>query len=185
MPAPLKSGEESSGEPRLHDRPLSLTDEQMPKDSLEALLDALPSRSLPATPLAKKRSETVNYSPPVSPMFTEPTVSPSSNIIPVEINFSSDNLDEIANIADETIIKSHKESSTTSNKEVVSASQEDVDPQQIFLNRELAWDKIREVLQVSSLFSNESYDMLPVEDQEWMKSSSGLEQLRAFLAVCD
>ncbi len=200
-PAPLKLAKESSEEPRLHHRPLSLTDEQVPMDALEVLLDAMPSRSLPATPLAKKRSETVNYSPPVSPMFAEPT-SPASNTVsvPVEINSSSGSLDVknedamIMNSNEESLVNvdtQHVEEPTGTEMDVpftgyivAKESQKDPDPSQESLSsfKELTWNEIREILKVSD---QTQCNILPNEDQEWTKHSSGIEQLRAFLAVCD
>ena len=50
------------------------------------------------------------------------------------------------------------------------------------------WDIIRQSLESEGAVMSEcaiSYDQLPEQSQEWMKHSSALEQLRAFLAACD
>lgn len=196
-PAPLKVDKESTVEPRQQHRPLSLTDEQVPMDALEVLLDAMPSMSLPATPLAKKRSETVNYSPPLSPMFAEPVASPTSIAVSMPILSSGDSLDENIMDSNDDIVESVKqdlpatpeiEASACSAKDVQGGTDSDQGAVSYLKESQeigSTWDKIREVLQVSDQTQSASSEMLQNEDQEWMEHSSGLEQLRAFLAVCD
>ena len=168
----MRVRKDSSEEPRFHNRPLSLIDEQvpMPMDALEALLESQPSRSLPTTPLAKKRSENVNYCPPISPVFAESTESPTNNVlisVPAEIHCSEDEKKSVgAPCLTSASIHSEPRQEPVQLKKEISA-----------------WDQIRELL----LKSDQTQPALSgnSEGQEWAKHSTGIEQLRAFLSVCD
>lgn len=52
----------------------------MNRDALEVLLDANPSRSLPATPLAKRRSNPLLFNPTDEPMFVDPMMTLPANL---------------------------------------------------------------------------------------------------------
>ena len=236
-PVPLKIRNESDEQPtHLHDRPLSLVDDQVPRDTLEALLDFVPSHSLPATPLAKKRSDIMQLSPPESPMFTgpespmftgpespvftgpkspvftgpespvftgpespvftdpeslgpespgpesplsSPELPTSSVTLPVDDDLPDENSHDVTVVAMDVPVGSHSKPVTT-----VQPSEEI----KRFQERNFVWDKIHEVLEESekaTSTSEKSYDSLPDQDQDWLTHSNGLEQLRAFLAVCD
>lgn len=240
-PTALKIRTESSTEPQLHDRPLSMIDDEIPKDTLEALLDVMPSRSLPASPLVKKRSDTVNFSPPESPLFIDPLLSLPPSLptsVPVEVySFTFPETDEKADtstaiVIDELSTNTNEEATVSTVMDQPSTSadstatpaividepptpnndaesdpvpKQESSPEVITTSKDAKeiesspkvtavkeieekvyiWDKIREILHESDQPSNISYDSLPKEEQVWMEHSSGLEQLRAFLDVCD
>lgn len=230
-PVPLNIRNESDQHPtHLHDRPLSLIDDQVPRDTLEALLDFVPSRSLPATPLAKKRLDVMQFSPPESPMFTGPespgpeslmftgpespgpespgpgspgTESPGTespgpeshgpessgpesllsspelptNSVTMPVGVPGEDLGDVTVAMSEPVGSHMPTVEHTPSEEI-----------KIFQERNFIWDKIHEVLEESDKVtsaSDMSYDSLPIQDQDWLNHSSGLEQLRAFLAVCD
>lgn len=176
-PPPLRI---STKEPPFPHRPMSLVDDEIPRDTLAALEDVVPSRSLPATPLARKRTDPLLFSPPESPKFTDPETplltpdSPATAVtIPVEINYVPVSGGAAEGNHDD---EGQKEISSHYVPEAVVKFQE----------RLFIWDQIRESLESDDCPHDMSYyDVLPKEDQEWMEHTSGVEQLRAFLAVCD
>jgi hypothetical protein len=156
-PSPLQIRRGLQEQPQYPNRPLS---DDIPKDMLAALDDIVPSRSLPATPLTKKRSDPTHFSSPESPVFTDPVTPDSPTMaIPVEVNDVS--ASGVANDGRLEHINKQDESEKIK-------------------GRHFVWDKIRENLDSDEVYS-QSYE----EEQEWMNHSSGLEQLRAFLAVCN
>lgn len=210
VPAPLNLPKDSSREPQLHNRPLSLNEDEIPTDTLEALLDVMPSRSLPATPLTKKRADHLNLSPPDSPIFDNPPSTPSTppasvtTVPAIEIHHSppvektiengfeepsaSNNQEQPAIIIVETPAAPVTPAASTVEPEQVSAAEMAISSEvQKILQQEYTWDRIREVLQEADNHGdNVSYDILPKQDdQEWLQHSNGVDQLRAFLAVCD
>lgn len=201
VPAPLTISKDSSGEPQFHNRPLSLHGDEIQKDTLEALLDVMPSRSLPATPLAKKRSDHINLSPPESPAFDKPPSPPAimTTVPVVEINYhppveSTDPTVEsgyekpLSNTGSNGVELPAQEQVSSVEPEQTSAANLNNEVQKI-LTKEYTWDKVREVLQEADknhCALDISYDVLPKDDeQEWLQHLNGIEQLRAFLAVCD
>ena len=161
VPAPLQIRKEFNEQSLKHDRPLS---DEIPQDTLAALEDVIPSRSLPATPLTRKRSDPTNLSSPESPVLTDPETpnSPAVMTVPVEVS-------PVNHAAEaETTFRKQQEASNKIEK---------------FNERKFVWDEIREKLQSADVVGV-SHDLVE-EHQEWMIPSSGLEQLRAFLAVCD
>lgn len=180
-PPPLQI---STKEPPFHDRPLSLIDDEIPRDTLAALEDVVPSQSLPATPLARKRLDPVHFSSPESADPETPLTpdSPTTVItIPVEINYIPVN----GGMPEDN----HEDNIRDSDSKEISAHVKQHVPEAIrkFRERQFVWDKIREYLEAEeeACAHDLSYDVLPKEDQEWMEHSSGMDQLRAFLAVCD
>lgn len=162
--------------PTLHDRPLS--DEISTQDTLAVLLNADPSRSLPATPLARKRAENIYFSPPESPVTDPETpLSPDSpaNVVtvPVEVNSMRDETSDVT-------------SPCSSSPSIGTKKDVEMDIKN-FEEQHSMWDKIRKALESDEpVFAHDlSYDILPKQDQEWMNESTGMEQLRAFLTVCD
>lgn len=183
-PPPLKMREQSSSnEPQLANRPLSLNENEVPQDTLKALVDTLPSHSLPATPLTKKKLDQLSISPPESPTYNDPAVTPSPvdvGIIPtIEIGVKDPNVIS----SDQPSLDVHN---TTAKESVSTVKVEQSSSKEVekLKQQEYIWDKIREVLQEADN-DDMSYNTLPEENQEWMQHSSGIEQLRAFLAVCD
>lgn len=153
VPTPLQIRKE---QPLHYDRPLS---DEIPKDTLVALEDVVPSCSLPATPLARKRSDPDNF----SSEFSDPETVSTPNVVtvPVEINY--------------VVVKEDKEL-YYGEPELQEASS-DV---KRFQERQFVWDQIRENLESDEVICAHS-----VSDQELANHLSGLEQLRAFLAICD
>lgn len=167
-PAPLQIRKEFNERPLHHDRPLS---DEIPKDTLVALEDIVPSCSLPATLLAGKRSASTRSSSPESLMFSDPETALTPNSpanLPVEVNYVPVKEDEAAN--------EELRYGETKQQEVPS----DIER---FQERRFVWDQIRENLESDEVVCAHSVSC--EEDQELMNHSTGLEQLRAFLAVCD
>lgn len=161
VPAPLQIGKEFNEQSLKHDRPLS---DEIPQDVLTALEDVVPSRSLPATPLVRKRSDpTPHLSSPETPDPETPNSPACVMSVPVEVSYPPVNNDAA-------------EQDSTSGKHLGAPSEIER-----FNDRQFVWDEIREKLLSDDTVASEEYQ----ENQEWMAPSSGLEQLRAFLAVCD
>lgn len=158
----------------------------------------MPSRSLPATPLTKKRSEHLNLSPPETPIFDTPTPSSppaSATVIVVpQIEVNSLPPDDEIN-TEEKIPQENKVEAPTIEvvrPDIATASADAAaEVQELLQKRCTQWNKVQEVLQEADsnglpLDEGMSYDVLPKQDDEvWMQHSSGIEQLRAFLSVCD
>lgn len=185
-PAPLKIRKDSNEEPpQLHSRPLSLIDNEVPKDTLEVLLDAMPSRSLPATPLARKRSDHQQFYPPEPPISINVMSALTATVPVVEVNCSSPlehpniTVEDYSSHANSN--EKHMESGSTDiTKEKFVAVSSEVKKVQ---EAKYIWDEIREILLSSEQSETQcALDNPPIEDLE---HASGLEQLRAFLSVCD
>ena len=157
---PIQIGKEFDEGSSHQNRPLSLTEDEFPKNTLAALVDIVPSRSLPATPLAKKRFISEESSPPESPTLADPGTPDSAAGVMVEVHVSP------------------RELRTSDGEELVPEVHE----------TSFTWDIIRHSLESEEAVMSEcamSYDQLPEQSREWMKHSSALEQLRAFLAASD
>lgn len=64
-----------NSKPHLHsNRPLSMVDNTLTEDALDVLLDSKPSRSLPASPLAKRRNNPSSFCPSEELAFVDPTM---------------------------------------------------------------------------------------------------------------
>ena len=161
-----------------HDRPLSLTQEDLPLDTVEVLLDAMPSQSLPATPLARKRSLEVNITPPDSPTFVDQSSFPST---PLEME------KEIIEDDIENEIIEHEAENVTGYAGIKAPILESESRE--ILEKKYTWDMIRDVLQEADN-STVNVDVsctviVPEQNVEWMQLSTATEQLRVFLSVCD
>ncbi len=78
-------------------RPLSLIEDSMPMDHLEQLLDAQPSHSLPATPLARRRSNPMLFPQLEQKLAIDPTMTLPSKLPSLTVsapNEDSDNESE-------------------------------------------------------------------------------------------
>lgn len=159
---------DSLPEQQMSERPQSLHNDEASQDALEVLLDDMPSVSLPATPLTKRREDPVNFSPPSSPhsvdvemLLGEDTSSPRNSQLPTQ---------------KPVFTYETPASETLDSEENVGIALEK------FKLQRFTWDEINEILESQS--SETNHDVLP-EEGIWTTKSSGIEQLRAFLEVCD
>ncbi len=181
-PAHLRVKKESSEGPALHNnRPLSMIEDETPNlDFLETLLDVAPCRSLPATPLARKRSDI--YPPGKDISF------PSISSVVDESVVSGD--DVLHNLSDITTTSVESNEQLNSDYPVNKLQHSDVNTVtevNIATEKGSTWDEVREFLHQKTSASTPSLpsDILSSDDQIWMKQSCGIEQLRVFLTVCD
>ena len=167
-PPPLQIRQE---DPPHHSRPLSLVDDEtIPPDTLAVLVDVVPSRSLPATPLSKRRH--VELSPPESPLSTAPE---PDNVVAVPIPVPT------------PMPSSETSKGNTEKRQSSPPSETAANATQKFRDQSL-WDKIRDILESDDTaceITTSSYAQVPEQDQPWLRHSNALEQLRAFLSVCD
>lgn len=168
------SGQPSEGEPSpVHvQRPVSM----MTPTKLEPVVEPPPTpRSLPNTPLTKKR-DVLEPSSPQSPLSFEYTAAPSeeSHSIPSHTSTPARGLSPRA------------ETSETGPKEPVKPAPTGAEPVILeFLSKRYVWDDIREFLEsLPEKSEGYSYDELPPEENSWNDKPTGVEQLRQFLAVC-
>ena len=150
-------------------RPVSM----MTPTKLEPVVEPPPTpRSLPNTPLTKKREP----SPPQSPLSLEYTASPSeeSHSIPSHTSTPARELSPGV------------ETSETGPKEPVRLAPTGAKPAiPEFLSKRYTWDDIKEFLEsLPEKSKGYSYEELPPEENSWEDRPTGVEQLRQFLAVC-
>ena len=153
-------------------RPVSM----MTPAKLEPVVEPPPTpRSLPNTPLTKKR-DVLEPSSPQSPLSFEYTAAPSeeSHSIPSHTSTPARGLSPGV------------ETSETGPKEPVKPAPTGAEPVVLeFLSKRYVWDDIREFLEsLPEKSEGYSYDELPPEENSWNDKPTGVEQLRQFLAVC-
>lgn len=136
-------------------------------------------RSLPATPLSKKREQREQYSSP------EHESVPTSPLAVTEIKAVSSPSPENTKPAPpvKKVVFTPEPSPPVTRVTVPVKPVEAPVPE--FLQRRFVFDDIRDFLDSLPERTEEpSYEQLPPEEETWLDKPTGVEQLREFLAVC-
>ena len=119
-------------------------------------------------------------------LIEKETVTP----VPVPVIVVAENDPVPVKVNSDMLLQPSQDVSIFDTESDIKPNMDDFVPNCEVINREFTWDVIKEVLEESDKINgisvhNISYDILPEEEQVWMQESCGIEQLRAFLAVCD
>ena len=166
-------------------RPTSALSEDLPPTtSLYPFVEPPPSpRSLPATPLSKKREQLEAAS--TSPQYSSPEHEsvPTSPLAITEIKAPAP--EPVKPVPPVRVVFKPEPSPPSAARQATEPVKPVKAPVPEFLQQRFVFDDIRDFLDsLPERTVEPSYERLPPEDETWLDRPTGVEQLREFLAIC-